>query len=45
MCNQDCKQGRECDCGDPYPNLDYVIFVVAVMFLASALLYLFGGWR
>ena len=44
-CNGDCRQGRECDCGDPYPHLDYAIFVAAVLFLASCLWFVFGGWR
>ena len=44
-CNGDCKQGRECDCGDPDQYLDYLIFIVVVTFLASALCYVFGGWR
>jgi len=46
-CNKDCRQGRDCDCGDPdfESNLNLIIFVVAWVFVASCIGYAWGGWR
>ena len=46
-CNHDCRQGRECDCGDSdfEANLNLIIFVVAWVFVASCIGYAWGGWR
>lgn len=44
-CNGDCKQGRECDCGEEYPYLTMAIYVIVFVFTASCVGYLFGSWR